>query len=509
MPNKYALDLDLAWRATLGHVRRDAVPDVLGWLDYNLIWNTWRDSLEAALDADIYSPQPARVFDVPKDGYVTRPMAILTPSDRVLYEAIADLIAPSIDPVLPDCVYSSRMIRRDGVPVRRAASRRGAWLRFQRAALELHYSRPYAFMLSTDVTSYFEYVELTLLLEDLRDPHLGISADTLGLLDRFLKSIQASSDIWGLPQGPEASRLLGNFYLLPVDSALAQRGLEHVRYQDDVKIFSGDSSSLKTGLQEVIRVLRHRHLNVSPSKTRLFEGPEIAADLEDLEKDGVEYVMGSAKARGIPLTDPQRSLLRRQLRTMFDGAVADRPVDARSVRFSIYRMAELEDDYAVNWLLEHLPEVPYLGDNLVAYLQTFIAAQPPIEDAIRSYLSDETLNIYAFAELHLVRLLATKPILRPGTKTLIWRILRDQNKDTLVRQHAARCVGRHADPGDAQLLKGELSSCGEDTMRRALLVGIREACGADSAWFSATAEVYPSLRHTCHYLGQTLVLSRP
>src|SRR6267143_1715352 len=115
------------------------------------------------------------------------------------------------------------------------------------AALDLHYSRPYAFMLSTDVTSYFEYVELPILLEDLKDQHLGIPSVVLGLLERFLKSLQASSDTWGLPQGPEASRLLGNFYLLPVDSELGYRGLEHVRYQDDIKIFSREASTLKTG----------------------------------------------------------------------------------------------------------------------------------------------------------------------------------------------------------------------------------------------------------------------
>ena len=97
-------------------------------------------------------------------------------------------------------------------------------------------------MLSTDVVSYFEYVEIGILIQDLLGLK-GTDGQVVGLLSVFLNELQRSTDIWGIPQGPDASAILGNFYLRPVDRVLElNKSVVGLRFQDDLMVFAKDAS---------------------------------------------------------------------------------------------------------------------------------------------------------------------------------------------------------------------------------------------------------------------------
>ncbi len=105
---------------------------------------------------------------------------------------------------------------------------------------------------------------------------------------------------------------------------------------------------------------------------------------------------------------------------MFDEATAANPVNVRDVKFVITRLSDLDDTYAVEWILDHLSEVPYLASRLVPYLQTHVA-QFDIESRLRDFIKDQSQNLYPHTELHVLRLYARADELEEETYNLCGR----------------------------------------------------------------------------------------
>jgi RNA-directed DNA polymerase len=94
----------------------------------------------------------------------------------------------------------------------------------------------YTCILDADLKAYFDSIPHSPLLADVR--HYIADGRVLGLLEGFLKQdILEGLASWrpeeGSPQGAVISPLLANLYLHPVDVAMAEAGLEMIRYADD------------------------------------------------------------------------------------------------------------------------------------------------------------------------------------------------------------------------------------------------------------------------------------
>jgi hypothetical protein len=498
MPDsKFNLDLDAAWKRVVNEASSDAIPDVLRFDDQKLGWDTLKADIISQLDSGAYHPATPRLVEVPKDEFSSRPITVMRVADRIIYEALVDRLIPAIESALPDAVYSARVkVGKTGKS--RMPHQIQQWLRFQRAGRKLCDEETSAFMLSTDVSSYFEYVDLATLMKELKALP-GVDPTIVDLLSRFLNDFERTTDIWGLPQGPTASSILGNFYLLPVDRYLSMQAVKHIRFQDDIKIFSESPSTLRKVLRECVRILRGRHLNFSVHKTKLLEGDEIIADFEDSIKDAIQY---GIKVDADSVSD--------DLHALFDQATSMRPVSSRDVRFVVVRLAERNDPYAVGWILDHLSEVPYLASHLVSYLSKYFVEMPEIETRLVAFLEDPMENSYPHTELHLVRLMATAKQIEDDTYSSIWRILNDAARPVYIREHAARCIGRHARPGDLALIKSAFVGETDNSLRRALLVAATEAGGSpDKSWLSSVAGSEPYLKPACDFLASRAKLPPP
>jgi hypothetical protein len=162
------------------------------------------------------------------------------PRDRIAYRAIVDAMAPAMDAALPDSVFSYRL--KDAK--RRLTKQVSAWRRFQDAGRRLYTQYHYAYLLSTDVASYFEYVDTDILCDDLR-ALADVDELQIQSLKRFLMRLTENTSFWGLPQGHDASAFLGNFYLLPLDQVLRHHDVHAIRYQDDIKVFANNPTTLR------------------------------------------------------------------------------------------------------------------------------------------------------------------------------------------------------------------------------------------------------------------------
>jgi group II intron reverse transcriptase/maturase len=230
-------------------------------LEYNL------RELHEQMRAMRYRHQPIRRVHIPKDKGKTRPIGISCIADKVVQGALCEVLEAIYEPVFLDGSYGFR----------RGRSAHDA-LRALNRVLHAGEAR---FILEADITSFFDSIDRTRLLEMLQERVVDTSLLRLvgkclhvGILD----GAEFSEPEEGTVQGSALSPMLGNIFLHHVlDRWFEQevrprmRGRVHlIRYADDFVI----TFELEEDAKRVAEVLPKRFerygLTLHPEKTRLL-----------------------------------------------------------------------------------------------------------------------------------------------------------------------------------------------------------------------------------------------
>ena len=140
---------------------------------------------------------------------------------------------------------------------------------------------------------------------------------------------------------------------------------------------------------------------------------------------------------------------------------------------------------------------------MVKYLSEHTTEHPEIEEKVVEFLKDPETNISPYVEMQLIRMLANAITISDDTYSAIWQILFSPGSDPISREFAARAVGRHVQPkrsAELQLLRGLFDHCHERSLRRALLVALKEGGDASKAFLGGVAKGDPDLKYVCEYL---------
>lgn len=221
-------------------------------------FNQYKEDLISKILNKQYKPMPVKRVYIPKPNGKQRPLGIPTVVDRVIQQAMLQVLNEIYEPVFSEHSYGFRPNRSAHMAMEEVLG---------------YLNDGYEWIVDLDIEKFFDTVNHDKLISILRERvndsktlHLIRAYLQAGILDKGL----VSSSTIGTPQGGPISVILSNIYLDKFDKELESRNLRFARYADDCIIFVKSEMSANRVMKSVTSWLERKlFLKVSAKKTKV------------------------------------------------------------------------------------------------------------------------------------------------------------------------------------------------------------------------------------------------
>ena len=215
--------------------------------------------LHEKLKTNTYEPSPVRRVEIGKPDGGVRLLGVPTIKDRVVQQAIVNIIEPIFDVTFHPSSYGYRPNRSQHQAVAKAE----------------RFMNKYGLteVVDMDLSKCFDTLNHDIIMEAIAE-HIS-DGKVLGLIKGFLEAgVMHSNNFFktevGSPQGGVISPLISNIYLNRFDQKMMAKGIRIVRYADDILIFAKDKETAGNYKAYATKVLEEElKLTVNQMKTKL------------------------------------------------------------------------------------------------------------------------------------------------------------------------------------------------------------------------------------------------
>jgi nucleoside phosphorylase len=393
MSDEYISTKSLSW--ALRHIAQFGDTDLFPPLfEFDLIkkyWNHFLNSL-ASTKLSCYEWHAPRQWLIPKDQISFRAATQLDPLDSIMFTALIHDCAPAIEklriPVGRNSTFSYRLSNKRNKTLYEPHTRRDFWT--QSKALTHEYSH----VATLDITDFYNQIEHSAVLSQFEKasvPEVRRSA-----IGRLLFRTSGNSSR-GIPTGPQASHLLAEAALIPLDNQLFAR-YRFTRYADDIHVFCKSIDDANVAIFQIADFLnKYQKLSLNRQKTSIKTGAEfrasssqmlIDAPINEAEEDMLHALrhrleeIGEIDADEYPdlqLSDLDRAdaelFSRDLLESVLRAYLRSNPASYLRLRWFLRRISLVGADGAVEFVASHIERfapaivdaVRYLSSSAVSY----------------------------------------------------------------------------------------------------------------------------------------------
>lgn len=222
------------------------------------------DMLVKELREKSYRPLPVKRVEIPKAGGGKRKLGVPAVRDRVVQQALLEILQPIYDPEFHPSSYGYR----PGRSCHQAIAKATMFIR--------DYERQW--VVDMDLSKCFDTLDHNIIIKAFRKR--VTDGSILKLLRMFLQSGVMTEEGWqasteGSPQGGVISPLIANVYLDAFDQFMKSRKHRIVRYADDTLIFTRSKSAAENARKQATRYLEEKlKLTVNQQKTHIVHSSE-------------------------------------------------------------------------------------------------------------------------------------------------------------------------------------------------------------------------------------------
>ena len=222
------------------------------------------DMLVGELKEKSYKPKPVKRVEIPKFGGGKRKLGIPSVRDRVVQQALLDILQPIFDSEFHPSSYGYR----PGRSCHQAIAKAAMFIR--------KYERQW--VVDMDLCKCFDTLDHDIIIEAFRKRITDGSI--LKLLRKFLQSGVMTGKGWeesttGSPQGGVISPLIANVYLDAFDQFMKSREHRIVRYADDILVFTRSKRAAENACKQAARYLEGKlKLTINTQKTHVVHSRE-------------------------------------------------------------------------------------------------------------------------------------------------------------------------------------------------------------------------------------------
>ncbi|WP_367867103.1 reverse transcriptase domain-containing protein [Pedobacter sp. WC2423] len=423
-----------------------------------------------------YVPQAPEIYTVPKEGFTTRRAVQNSIIDRVIYQAVTDVIAQELDHILINTVYSARYnYDKSSNHTYFFNNSVEQWQKFQHQILEsINIESPY--LVVTDITNYYDNISLAALktklddhISDVKNPAEYRNAITLltQLIAKWQSNMGYTSN--GIPQNRDASAFIANLFMAHIDRQMVGEFPNYYRFMDDIRIVCEDKYQARKALMSLIDKLSEIGLNLNSQKTNVlnWSDPEERKKIEeytpitDRQIDQICTLNNSNKPRELQIAVGM-------VNDLFHYSVEHYQElgSPKKFRFSIERLQRfartpgfrdlINFSDIVSAIAKWFEDSPWHAETYIRFLMAIDKdyITKSLLDVLITSITDPGKNIYTWQSYSIFKLLAYHKITDPALLLYAEKLITNSQGTEKAPEVAGACIYFAAlSPGAVSIIK--------------------------------------------------------